>query len=157
MILEDAGHALSRTSALDHGPLYDMPHLISLEVHAIDLRIVFFERFAACPRLRQLTIGKDPHVDARDLENTIRQHRSATNAEAAGFPALRKLILTSEWGYVDVQALYALEDFCCASGIDCEVESPDSDEEATMEDHEMDEGVSEGSDEDLVDGNASFT
>ena len=39
----------------------------------------------------------------------------------------------------------------------CEVESPDSDEEATMEDHEMDEGVSEGSDEDLVDGNASFT
>ena len=140
--------------ALNNGPVYDMPQLRFLYIEQPNAQVTFLERFAMCPRLKRLEVGNLDEVDARTLQNMITKYRSESDAESAGFPALKDLYLTNAWPMAEEDStIESLELVCFANNITLEIEPPDSDDEDDDEDSEnlsygegydMEEGWEEG-------------
>ena len=127
----------ARADALDNGAPYDFPFLHDLTFGNVDVVISFLQRFALCPNLYRIQLDQLDNIDVKTLSELIESNKSGDNA---GFPALKELVLSSEWtDSTPESAMESLELICFDNGIALMVEPPDSDddEDEYSDDEEM--------------------
>lgn len=116
--------------SLNNGRPFEFPQLRALEADNFEFNFDFLSRFAQCPKLARIELGSIETAEPRQLSDLIERARSSTNQEAGGFPALKEIMLSSDWPTAEEDAsMESLELVCFANNISLEIEPLDSDDE----------------------------
>lgn len=136
---------------LNLGLPFSFPKLKDLNLESYHLDLGFLQRFSQCPRLERIQLGDMDNIDVKQLSQLIEISRTpniATSdtastpsaASASGFPALKKICLSSDWTYsTSPSHMESFELVCFSNGITLHQEEPDSDDEEDDDEYDTDE------------------